>query len=135
MFGAFSPINGDKLLLEMPYCNTECFEVFLEELSKQNEEQFKILFLDNGAFHKAKRLNIPKNIALCFIPPYSPELNPAEKIWAFIKKKITNKIFKTLEELQTFLTTVIKENLNCERIKSISHSNIYANLNNSKFIL
>ena len=55
----------------MPYCNTECFEVFL----------------DNGAFHKAKRLLIPDNIALCFIPPYSPELNPAEKVWAFIKKK------------------------------------------------
>ena len=62
----------------MPYCNTECFEVFL----------------DNGAFHKAKRLLIPDNIALCFIPPYSPELNPAEKVWAFIKKKITNKPLK-----------------------------------------
>ena len=70
LFGAFSPIDGDSLLLEMPYCNTECFEVFL----------------DNGAFHKAKRLLIPDNIALCFIPPYLPELNPAEKVWAFTKK-------------------------------------------------
>jgi transposase len=59
--------------------------------------------LDNGAFHKAKRLIIPNNIALCFIPPYSPELNPAEKVWGFIKKKITNKAFKTLTELQNFV--------------------------------
>lgn len=134
LFGAFSPINGDKLLLEMPYCNTECFEVFLEELSKQNENEFKIVFLDNGAFHKAKRLNIPQNIALCFIPPYSPELNPAEKVWAFIKKKITNKAFKTLDELQSFLTKVIKENIGFERVKSITNTNTYDVLNNRKFI-
>jgi len=104
----------------MPYCNTECFEVFLEELSKQKPTEFKILFLDNGAFHKAKRLIIPNNIALCFIPPYSPELNPAEKVWGFIKKKITNKAFKTLTELQNFVDTIIKKYINCERIKSIT---------------
>lgn len=119
----------------MPYCNTECFEVFLEELSKQNEDEFKILFLDNGAFHKAKRLSIPKNIALCFIPPYSPELNPSEKIWAFIKKKITNKAFKTMEALQEFLSKVIIENLNIDRIKSITNTNTYSVINNAKFIL
>ena len=135
LFGAFSPINGDKLLLEMPFCNTDCFEVFLQELSNQNKDEFKILFLDNGAFHKAKRLEIPNNIALCFIPPYSPELNPAEKVWAFIKKKITNMAFKTLEELQDFLSRIIKNNLGIDRIKSITNTNTYANLNNSKFIL
>ncbi|MFM6251449.1 MAG: IS630 family transposase [Dolichospermum sp.] len=135
LFGAFSPINGDKLLLEMPYCNTECFEVFLEELSKQNEHEFKVLVLDNGAFHKAKRLEIPKNIALCFIPPYSPELNPAEKVWAFIKNKITNKIFKTLDELGTFISKIIIENLNTNRIKSITKTSTYNVLYNPKFKL
>jgi hypothetical protein len=35
LFGAFSPINGDSLLLEMPYFDTECFEVFLHELAKK----------------------------------------------------------------------------------------------------
>ncbi len=119
----------------MPFCNTECFEVFLQELSNQNKDEFKILFLDNGAFHKAKRLEIPNNIALCFIPPYSPELNPAEKVWAFIKNKITNMAFKTLEELQDFLSRIIKNNLGIDRIKSITNTNTYANLNNSKFIL
>lgn len=133
LFGAFSPIDGDSLLLEMPYCNTECFEVFLEELSKQKPTEFKILFLDNGAFHKAKRLIIPNNIALCFIPPYSPELNPAEKVWGFIKKKITNKAFKTLTELQNFVDTIIKKYINCERIMSITKTNTYGHILNAKF--
>ena len=40
------------------------------------------MVLDNGAFHKAKKLEIPDNIKLVFLPPYSPEMNPAEKMWA-----------------------------------------------------
>jgi len=44
LFGAFSPIDGNHLLLEMPYCDTECFEIFLTELAKQKPEEYKILF-------------------------------------------------------------------------------------------
>jgi transposase len=135
LFGAFSPINGDSLLLEMPCCDTECFEVFLAELSKQNPKEYKILFLDNGAFHKAKRLEIPQNINLCFLPPYSPELNPAEKVWAFIKGKLTNKAFKTMQLLQAFLDNIINKYINNETIKSITHTKTYGNILNQMFIM
>jgi transposase len=134
LFGAFSPITGSSLLLDMPYCNTECFEIFLEKLSKQQPNEYKILFLDNGAFHKAKRLIIPNNIALCFIPPYSPELNPAEKIWAFLKRKITNKAFKTLDELQNFMDKIIQKHINIKLIKSITNTTTYGNAINKSFI-
>ncbi len=127
LFGAFSPINGTSLLLEMPCCDTDCFEVFLEELSKQDADEFKVLFLDNGAFHKATRLVIPDNIALCFIPPYSPELNPAEKVWAFIKKRMTNIAFDSIKKLQDFLDQIIRKELNAEIIKSITHTSLYLN--------
>ena len=132
LFGAFSPITGSSLL--MPYCNTECFEVFLNELSKQQPEEYKILFLDNGAFHKAKRLVIPNNIALCFLPPYSPELNPAEKIWAFLKRKITNKAFNKLEDLQKFMDSIIQKYLDADTIKSITHTTTYGTAINKTFI-
>jgi transposase len=56
-----------------------------------NPEEFKIILLDNGAFHKAARLIVPDNVALLFIPPYSPELNPAEKIWLKMKRAFTGK--------------------------------------------
>jgi transposase len=49
-------------------------------MAVQNAAEFKIMILDNGALHHAKKLNIPDNIALLFLPPYSPELNPAEKM-------------------------------------------------------
>jgi hypothetical protein len=83
LFGAFSPITGDSLLLELPYCNTDMFQYFLEQLSEQKLEKLKFIILDNGAFHKAKRLIIPDNIILIFLPPYSPELNPAELVWKY----------------------------------------------------
>ena len=55
-------------------------------MSKEKPKELKVLVLDNGRFHKAKKLIIPENIVLLFLPPYCPELNPAEKIWAKYKK-------------------------------------------------
>lgn len=117
LFGAFSPVNGDKFLLEMPNCNAANFQVFLDEFSVQNPDEFKIMVLDNGAFHKAKTLIIPDNIGLIFLPPYSPELNPAENIWAMLKRKFTNKLYKNLEEVSDFITTATNS-LSSEKIKS-----------------
>lgn len=87
----------------MPNCNAANFQIFLNELSKYKPDEFKIMVLDNGAFHKAKSLSIPQNICLIFLPPYSPELNPAEKIWAKFKRDFTNRLFKTLNELDQYV--------------------------------
>lgn len=61
------------------------------------------MVLDNGAFHKAKKLKIPNNIALIFLPPYCPELNPAEQIWARFKRPFTNQLFKSLDQVSNFI--------------------------------
>jgi transposase len=109
LFGAFSPITGDSLLLEMPNCNAGTFQLFLNELSNINPTEYKIVVLDNGAFHHANCLVIPKNITLLFLPPYSPELNPAENMWAKYKRSFTNKLHKNLDELSEFIETVTKQ--------------------------
>jgi hypothetical protein len=80
LFGSFSPINGNSFMLDMPCCNSNCFKSYLDEFSLEKPTEFKIIILDNGAFHDARRLIIPANIGLVFLPPYSPELNPAEKM-------------------------------------------------------
>jgi hypothetical protein len=80
LFGVFSPITGDHLLMEFPNCNADNFQIFLNEVSSENQKILIIMVLDNGSFHKAKKLEIPNNIKLVFLPPYSPELNPAEKM-------------------------------------------------------
>ncbi len=108
LFGSFSPIDGDSFLIEFPNCNAGTFQIYLDEFSRHRPKEFKIIVLDNGAFHKAKSLVIPENIGLVFLPPYSPELNPAEKIWAVLKRKFTNKIHFTLDEVSIFIETEVK---------------------------
>lgn len=131
LFGSFSPITGTHFTLELPKCNTDCFQLYLDEFSNQSPDEFKILILDNGAFHKAKHLKIPANIGLLFIPPYSPELNPAEKMWRHFKDQIATEVFKSLDRLSDRITEVIK-NLKESTVKSITGykyylENIYAN--------
>lgn len=108
LFGAFSPIDGDSFLLELPNCNTENFQEYLNEFSQHRPLELKIIVLDNGAFHKSSILQIPDNILLLFLPPYSPELNPAENIWAFFKRQYNNKLMKSLDDVSSFITQSCK---------------------------
>lgn len=117
LVGAFSPITGDHFELEMPHCNTDTFQLFLNEFSKESPGEFKILILDNGAFHKAQRLVIPENMVLLFIPPYSPELNPAEKIWWKMKRAFSGKLHKTLDNVSEFIENQVAALTN-EDVKS-----------------
>jgi transposase len=98
--------------------------LYLDEFAKQHPDEFKILILDNGAFHKAAQLQIPPNIALLFIPPYSPELNPAEKMWRHLKDQIANEVFKTIDDLSDRLFTTVR-NLSHTTIKSITGCQYY----------
>ena len=126
LFGAFSPITGSSCLLEMPHCNSQMFQLFLNQLSTQNATEFKILVLDNGAFHHAKRLIVPDNIALIFLPPYSPELNPAEKMWRYFKDRVSMIAYNSLEMLQQKISEVIN-NTSMDTVKSICGNQFYLN--------
>jgi transposase len=129
LFGAFSPITGDQFLLEMPECNTNTFQIYLNEFSKYNPDEFKIIVLDNGAFHKATSLIIPENIALIFLPPYSPELNPSEKMWAMLKRKFTGKLHRNLSELSDFISEAIKQFTESSIKKTCGFDYVFSNIN------
>ncbi len=125
LFGAFSPITGDSLQLILPECNAGNFQIFLNSLSNQMTEEFKIMVLDNGAFHKATKLSIPENIALVFLPPYSPELNPAEKMWAKYKRQFTNLVFDSLDDLENFMCKLVVDTTTTEISSICRYSYIF----------
>lgn len=85
------------------------------------------MVLDNGAFHKAHKLIIPNNIVLIFLPPYSPELNPAEKVWAKFKRDFTNRLFETLDDLENYLCKTAISLKASEVISICSFSYIFLN--------
>jgi len=59
-----------------------------------------------------KKYILPNNIILIRIPPYSPKLNPSEKIWYYIKQYYKNTIFETLENVKKWLHHFICTNTN-----------------------
>ena len=64
--------------------------------------------LDNGRFHHAKSLEIPENVVLLFLPPYSPELNPIERLWQDIKAKLLTQTYKALGDMQAKVTEILQ---------------------------
>lgn len=108
VFGAASPLTGNALWIETNGCNTQTFQFFLDELSKDQPEMLKVLLLDNAGWHKAKELKIPKNVRLLFIPPYCPEVNPIERLWQEFKRKMKNHLFQSWEQLMEQIEQIIK---------------------------
>jgi putative transposase len=80
------------------------FKRYLIKVIHENENKKVFMILDNVRYHHAKLLKsfLDKNkgrIELIFLPPYSPDLNPMERIWWYMRKKIThNRFIHTLRE-------------------------------------
>ena len=108
LYGAVEPITGESFFLEMPWLNSVCFQLFIDKLAKTFPETLNILVLDNGRFHQAKSLQLPDNIALLFLPPYSPELNPIERLWQDIKAKLFQHTLESIEEMQDKITQILR---------------------------
>lgn len=127
LWGSYSPINGDSFVWEINGADSQIFESYLQEFSLQNPREYKIVVIDNAGFHSTKNITIPKNIHLLRIPPYSPELNPCEQIWQYIKKRFKNQQFQTIEYLKQWLAKIVCE-MDKGLIKSITANHHYKNI-------
>jgi len=108
LYGATEPKTGESFFLELPNLNTQCFQIYLDEFSRVYADSLNVILLDRGRFHQAKKLKLPHNVALVFIPPYSPELNPIERLWEAIKAEIANELYPTIEVLMEKVALVLK---------------------------
>jgi len=125
LYGSFSPINGASFVYEIEGTTSEIFYEYLKEFSLYNPTELKIIIIDNAGFHSLSKYSIPDNIKLIRIPPYSPELNPAEKIWAYIKKSYKNNVFENLDNVKFWLHDFVKNNINQKNVLSITHNHFF----------
>ena len=109
IWGSFSPITGDAHYMINDGVFKNAFCAYINDLATYKPRELKILIIDNAAFHSTQDIQIPENILLLPIPPYSPELNPAEKMWQYFKSKIAMKIYDLIDVLEEKLTQLIKE--------------------------
>mgnify|MGYP001568264892 CR=1 FL=1 len=104
LFSAVSPLSGDSFhLMGIDGFDSEGAHAFLIELKKQHPDRTVVLVWDNAPCHRPKvHREIPGLIVL-FLPPYSPELNPAERFFEELRKATANHIFRSIEEQETAL--------------------------------
>lgn len=127
LWGCFSPITGDSFYWETPFVSNDIFEGFLEDFARQKPGELKLLIIDNAGFHACQNITIPENIKLIRIPAYAPELNPAEKVWQWMKEKVSMKFFGSTKELQDKITEMVHQ-LTPNLIISITGYQLYTNL-------
>jgi len=87
IFGAVCPERQTGAAIVMPYANAEALNAHLAEISKcVAESSHAALLLDGAGWHVASELVIPHNITLVHLPSYSPELNPVENVWEYLRQ-------------------------------------------------
>jgi transposase len=108
LYGAVEPKTGESFFLELPNLNTQCFQIYLDEFSKAYADSLNVMLLDRGRFHQAQKLRIPHNVVPVFLPPYSPELNPIERLWEDIKDEISDELYPTIQALMDKVASILK---------------------------
>ncbi len=104
IYSSVSPQTGDDFSLFLPEVNTEMMNIYLDNLSKEYGDKEILVIMDQAGWHKSNDLNIPKNIQIKFLPSYSPELNPVEKLWQWLKKEaLHNNLGSFVIKLQGFV--------------------------------
>jgi transposase len=108
-FAAVSPHDGSLDTLVLPSVNTEAMNVFLAEVSQRHANEFILMVLDGAGWHRAKRLQVPANMRLIALPPWSPQLNPVEHLWDEVREKwFANRVFASLSAVEEQLITALK---------------------------
>ena len=115
-------------------CESEIFYSYILEFSKYKPNELKIIIIDNAGFHSLSKYKIPENIVFIRIPPYSPELNHSEKIWAYIKQYYKNKVFEKLENVKIWLHNFIVNKLTTEKILSITSDKFFLDAYTGSFV-
>src|SRR5437868_12214653 len=87
--------------LIMPICNTVAMNHHLCEISSQvAADAHAVVILDRAGWHRSQGLAVPDNITLLELPPYSPELNPVERIWHYLRSHwLANSVFPSLADI------------------------------------
>ena len=101
ILGAICPKKGKGAGLVLPYCDTGAMQEHLAEISQAVDPgAHAVLILDQAGWHVTPKLKVPENITLMFLPPRSPELNPVENVWQFMRDNwLSNRVFRDYDDI------------------------------------
>lgn len=86
LYAAVEPATGESAALVAPRVNTGTMNAFLRILDRERrDDEHFVLIMDQAGWHKSRDLKLPEGITVLLLPPYSPELNPTENLWHYLR--------------------------------------------------
>jgi transposase len=87
-YTAIRPATGEDATLVLPAVNAEAMQVFLDHVAASRPPDAHIVMVLDGAdWHRSRDLVVPETVTLVVLPPYSPELNPVERVWLYLRER------------------------------------------------
>jgi len=118
VYGVVEPATGEQYFQDLPKVNCNYFQEFLDGFAQKYPDSFNLIIMDNGSFHKALDLNWPDHVLPIYLPAYSPELNPIERLWEYVKRDLKWENYSTVDELKQKVDLIL-QSLTVEEVLSI----------------
>ncbi len=101
LFGAICPARGTGAAIMMPKANAHAMQLHLDAISRAvKRRSHAAVLMDRAGWHITAKLKLPRNITIILLPPRSPELNPVENIWQYLRQNwLSNRVFPTYEAI------------------------------------
>lgn len=123
VYSAVNSSSGEDFSLIMPYVDTQCMNIFLNRLVNRSPDKQYLIVMDGASWHRSSHLKVPTNVEIIYLPPYSPELNPVERLWNYLKKHtIKNKFYDSLATLESVVCEFLKQ-IKPETLQSVCSCN------------
>ena len=106
VYGFVRPATGASWWCLLPTVSREAYQLALAAFARDEgitAEHRVALVTDQAGWHTSPHLVLPPGIDLVFLPPYSPELAPAERLWAVVDEPLVNRVVDSLDDLETLL--------------------------------
>lgn len=100
------PKTGQTVPIILPRVNADQMSVALANFALAADPEGKkvlVIVLDNAGWHRAKRLVVPANVVLQFLPPCTPELQPVEPFWPLLREAVANRSIGQIGYLRRLL--------------------------------
>jgi hypothetical protein len=111
VYAFIRPSDGETFWLFMPTVSVEAFQLALDEFAQfasAGPDHQVVLVVDGAGWHTSRQLNVPEGLHLLKLPPYSPELQPVERLWPLLREALANRPVANLSQLEARLIHRVK---------------------------
>ena len=121
MLAAVQPATGEDFCLVMPEISTEVMNTFLAGFSATRAaDEHALMVMDGAGWHRSGELDVPDNVSLVILPAYSPELNPIERVWLYLRERhLSHRLLDSYDDIVNACCTAWNK-LTAQRLQSLT---------------